>query len=336
VVSWFGAIQAQDLGAAAWALALRCRTRPTKAQVDRLAADSLIRIHIMRPTWHFVVPDDVRWMLELSAPGMRRSLAYARRSFELDDETCRRAIRVFERELSDARHLTRTELGACLSRKKIVAKGPRLALLAVLAEIEGVICNGRPRGAQQTYALLSERVPQAATLDRDESIAELTRRFLRSHAPATSRDLKWWSGLTASDAKRGLELNRAKAESIDGLTYWTLPETAKPERGRQRLIHMLPVYDEYLVAYRDLRAVPRPTSTRGVLPQALAVDGQVVGTWARIDGKPTPRLRVALLGHASIAEHRALEAAVKDYATFLGIDDTLALECLSGPTPLLP
>ena len=75
--------------------------------------------------------------------------------------------------------------------------GMRLAHLAMYAELEGVICSGPTRGSQFTYALLAERAPDARRLTRDEALGELSRRFFRSHGPATIRDFVWWSGLTA-------------------------------------------------------------------------------------------------------------------------------------------
>ncbi len=91
--------------------------------------------------------------------------------------------------------------------------------MAMYAELEGVICSGPRREKQFTYALLSDRAPEARCLPRDEALAELTRRYFRSHGPATVRDSVWWSGLRTADAKRGLEMNRARSDEVDGLKY---------------------------------------------------------------------------------------------------------------------
>src|SRR5687768_13387649 len=232
------------------------RSRTTNASIERaFDAGRILRTHVLRPTWHFVTPADIRWMLELTAPHIQRAMAYQRRQVELDARVCNRAIGVIERALGDEEYLTRGELGARLARSRINATGTRLAHLAAYAELEGVICSGPRRGKQFTYALLATRAPAARRLARDEALAELTRRFFQSHAPATIRDFVWWSGLSTADAKRGLEMNKARHRVEDGLTYWTLGR-ANPSHRSRASVHLLPVYDEYVVAYRDREAVP--------------------------------------------------------------------------------
>ena len=186
LVAWFGAVQAQDYSAATWALALRLRNGSTDAAIGRAFDQGrILRTHVMRPTWHFVTPSDIYWMLELTAPRVHRALAYANRYYELDRAMRIRATAAFERALSGRQYLTRAELGVRLARAGIAVKGVRLALLTLYAELEGIMCSGPRRGKQSTYALLAERVPQARHLSRDESIAELTRRYFRAFSVTT-------------------------------------------------------------------------------------------------------------------------------------------------------
>src|SRR4051812_32911593 len=97
VVGWFGAVQAQEFGAATWALALRMRGTITAADIERaFDAGRILRTHLMRPTWHFVAASDIRWLLDLTAPRVRRALAFGRTSFGLTDDIHRRATRVIE------------------------------------------------------------------------------------------------------------------------------------------------------------------------------------------------------------------------------------------------
>ena len=80
VVQWLGAIQAQDYPGAKWALALRAQGI-TDTDVDRALADgTILRTHILRPTWHFVTPADIRWMLKLTAPRREGQPSSAARS----------------------------------------------------------------------------------------------------------------------------------------------------------------------------------------------------------------------------------------------------------------
>ena len=261
LVAWLGAVQAQEYPFARWGLALRLPDGTTDAEIER-AFDTgrILRTHVMRPTWHFVTPADIGWMLELTAPRVHRAMASYTRRLELDTVTLTRATRVFERTLEGGHYLTRAELGAHLRRAGLAATGIRLALVTLYAELEGVICSGPRRGKEFTYALLSERAPRPRRLRPDEALAELARRYFASHGPATIRDFVWWSGLRTADAKRGLEMIRARCEVVNGHTYWTVGRTPAGEL-RPRIAELLPIYDEYLVAYRDRVAVPHGPGT---------------------------------------------------------------------------
>ena len=128
VVSWLGAVQSQDFAGAKWALGLRARAL-TDADVDRaFDAGAILRTHVLRPTWHFVAPADIRWMLALTAPRVQAVNAYYYRSSSWTTRTFRRSRRLLERALQAATHLTRAELAAALARAGIAAGGLRLAL----------------------------------------------------------------------------------------------------------------------------------------------------------------------------------------------------------------
>ena len=326
VVGWCGAVQAQEYAAATWALGLRMHEGAVQSEVERAFDEGrILRTHLMRPTWHFVTPDDIRWLLALTAPRVHRVLAVYHRQMELDTNTFVRGTTVIERALRDRQYLTRPELGEKLRRSKLVLTGIRLAMLTIYAELEGVICSGPRRGRQMTYALLAARAPAGRQLTRDEALAELTRRYLQSHGPATIRDFVWWSGLLTGDARRGIEIVGARRGDADGLTYWSLDATpATPTRAA--LVHLLPIYDEYLVAHRDRTAVPyasavvHPVSGTPVQFQhAVVVDGQVVGTW-RMAQKPGPvSISATLLRRLTARERRALTDAIGRYERFRGV-----------------
>ncbi len=256
VVAWCGALQAQEYEPAQWGIGLRMTEGTTQAEVERaFTAGEILRTHVMRPTWHFVARDDIRWLLDLTAPRVHRIIASYCRRMEVDSRTLVRAADIFGRALSDHREMTRQELREALRHRHIDVAGVRLAFLTIYAELEGVICSGPRRGKQFTYALLAERAPTTRRMDRDQALAELGARFFASHGPATIRDFVWWSGLTTADARRALDMNKARREEIAGTVYWTLPQRP-PRTRRDHLVHLLPIYDEYLVAYRDRTAVP--------------------------------------------------------------------------------
>jgi winged helix DNA-binding protein len=329
VVAWLGAVQAQEYGPAKWGLALRSSPGTTDVLIERaIEQGRILRTHVLRPTWHFVTSADIRWMLELTGPAVHRRMSPYDLLMGLDPGVMTRATAVIERALGDTGCLTRRELGAELERAGLPGKSRELAHIMMYAELEGVICSGPRRGTQFTYGLLADRVPSARRLDRDEALAELTRRYLRSHGPATIRDFVWWSGLKTSDARRGLEMARARSREVDGLKYWTLgPAPRSPSRGKSG-VHLLPVYDEYLVAYRDQQAVPRPAYVLGSFQHALVIAGQVAGTWRAI---PEPAgILVDVTAHRRLtpAERRALMQAVSRYGRFLGIPTIC--RCSSG------
>jgi hypothetical protein len=318
IVAWFGAVQAQEYGPAKWAIGLRSRTELTDAAVERaIQRGRILRTHLLRPTWHFVSSADIRWMLELTAPQVHRRMAPYDSQLGLHPRVMTRAAGVIERALGDAGCLTRRELGTALQRGGLGINSMKLAHIMMYAELEGLICSGPRQGKQFTYALLSERAPLGRRLSDDEALAELTRRYFRSHAPATLRDFVWWSGLSTSLGRRGLESVRARSEELNGLTYWTVGTESKITRAGKAGVHLLPIYDEYLVAYRDQRAVPRPAYMLGGFQHSLVIDGQVAGAWRTLvaDGRTT--VEVSPDRRLTPAERRGVAHALARYQRFV-------------------
>ena len=279
----------------------------------------------MRPTWHFVTQEAIRWLLELTGPCVQRRMAVYNRQLELDPPTMTRGAKIFERALRDRQFLTRSELGERLRRAGLEATGQRLAHLAMHAELEGVICSGPRRGKQFTYALIAERAPDARRLGRDESLAELARRYLRSHGPATVRDFVWWSGLTTADAKRGFEACRAAERRRRRAHLLECGIVSRLGPLREAAAQLLPIYDEYLVAYRDRAAVPHgpsgitiTASGQSVIFQhAVIIDGHIAGTWRTFRGSRDVTVTVTPLRRLKRDERRALANAGERYQRFL-------------------
>ncbi len=190
VVRWLTAVQSQDYYGAKWSLALRLQTA-VDADLDALFnAGAILRTHVLRPTWHFVLPEDIRWLLQLTAPRVHAMNAGMYRQLELDGATRQHALSVMARALESGNHLTRPELGQALQKAGIphAESGQRLTYIVMSAELDGLLCSGPRRGKQFTYALLDEWVPPAPERSRDEALAELTHRYFRSHGPATVYD----------------------------------------------------------------------------------------------------------------------------------------------------
>jgi hypothetical protein len=331
VVSWLGAVQAQDYAGAKWALGLRTKG-VTNAMVERAFEEGrILRTHMLRPTWHFVAPADVRWMLSLSAPRVHAASASYYRKLELDPRTVARSQRIFARVLRGGNQLSRAELGAALDRAGIAATGMRLAAFVMHAELEQIVVSGPRRGKQFTYMLLDERAPNAGTLGREAALAELTRRYFTSHGPATIRDFVWWSGLTVREAKAGLEMNGSilAQETLGDLTYWLIPSRAAAPIASGS-VHLLPNYDEYLIAYRDRGSTARlPTTAdapRGwdVYAQVLVVDGRFAGTWRRVQRAGVVEIAARPFTTLGRVHARALAVAVDRHGVFLGLPARLS------------
>jgi hypothetical protein len=331
VVSRLLAVQAQDPLAARWAVGVRLAgDAATEAAVDRaLAEGTVLRTHVMRWTWQLVCPADLRWLLALVGPRLDRRYLPRRRELGLDARVLRRSRTALKRALRDGQHLTREELAAALARARLPSAGPALSHLLGHAELRGLLCGGAPRGKAATWALLELRAPEARpVLPREEALAELAGRYFESRGPATVADLAWWAGLTAADARAGIEGARRRLvpERVDGETSW---RGADPGRatgaGEARRALLLPPFDEYLVAYRDRRLVLDPGQARrvnaggGMLGPCVVLDGRVVGTWRRTLRRGVVEIELDLFERQPSRVREAVEAAAARYARFLGL-----------------
>jgi hypothetical protein len=321
-VRWLGAVQSQDYAAAKWALGLRLRNAVDDLVEQAFTDGAILRTHVMRPTWHFVAPEDIRWLLALTAPRVNAASAYQYRKLELDQKLFKRSNAVLAKALRGGNYLTRDEL-----RQKLADAGIstddllRSTYIVMRAELDGIICSGPRRGKQFTYALLEERAPQAGDLPRDEALAELAGRFFTSHGPATVHDLAKWSGLTIADATSGLEevQSRLEHELIDGHTHWFAP-SASITRGPSPTAYLLPSYDEYTIGYRNHDAVFNSTQFESLIYNyTIVIDGQVVGTWRRTLKKDAVMIELNFFTPPTKAQKLAVAAAADRYGKFLGL-----------------
>ena len=332
VVSWLCAMQAQDYPAAKWAIGSRAPGLQD-GDVEQAFNDGLIlRTHVLRPTWHFVAPADIRWLLKLSAPRIHAANAYYYRQSDLDAKTFAKSCAMIHRTLEGGTSLTRAELAVYLKRARIPADGLKLAYVMMHAELEGVICSGPRRGKQFTYALLDERVPKGKELARDEALAELAKRYFTSHGPATVRDFAWWSGLTITDAqKAAASAGSLEFSSIGGTVHWSAKGgNATPFKSAGALL--LPNYDEYLIAYKDrapfidaARAANIVARSNGAFANHLVLDGRLAGSWSRTCKANTVLVEIAPYKKLTPLQSRAVANAVECYGEFLGLSASFAI-----------
>lgn len=321
VVRWFGAVQSQDFEAAKWALALRMRSATNDTIEDVFNHGEILRTHVMRPTWHFVARDDVRWLLELTAARVNLRCGPGYRMFELDEAVFKRSHKVLERALKNGKYLSRSELRRKLNEAGVAADHTvRMGHILIRAELDRVVCSGPRVGKQLAYALFDERVPETKPLDRDEALARLARLYFQSHGPATLQDFVWWSGLSTADAKLGLELVQRQLEktSLGEKVYWNL-RSGDTAPGSSPTAHLLPAFDEYFVAYKDRQPAFDPNdgkqslTTSDTLGPTVIIDGTVAGQW-----KKAKSLEVKFTRALKKTERVAVDQATARYETYLG------------------
>jgi hypothetical protein len=324
VVQALGAVQAQDFAGAKWAVAQRTRGL-TDVQVEsEFASGAFLRTHVLRPTWHFVRPEDIRWMLALTAPRIKAAMGSYNR-LELSDEIFQRGNATLEKALSGGKHLTRAELNSALARAGVkLATSQHLGHVMMVAELDAIVCSGARRGKQQTYALLDERVPRMPAIDRDEALLRLTRLYFSTRGPATLHDCAWWSGLSIADVKRGVEISGRELERVvvDDTAHW-FTERSLP-RARPAAL-LLPNYDEYFIGYKNRDAIAQRLGSanavmggNALITHVVFVDGQLIGTWKRVAEKKRSVLSIKLGCKLSPKERTLIDSALERYSEFLG------------------
>ena len=326
VVKRLGAVQSQDFAGGKWALGLRMKGATDAGLDQEFNQGKILRTHILRPTWHFVAPQDIRWMLSLSAPRVHMVNGFMYRQQGLDKEIIHKSYKVLENVLQGNKQLTRTELGSAFEKAGIKnAAGIRLSYFMMSAELDGIICSGARKGKQFTYALLEERVPAVKTLGREEALAELTRRYFATRGPATLHDFTWWSGLTMTEAKEGIESVKSQfvSEEIDDRTYW-FDSSISPVKEKSPTAHLLPNYDEYFIGFKDRSAIGAAVRQAGIigddsafLAHVIVLDGQLVGGWKRTLKKNAVQVEMTLVIDLTKAQERAVEEAASRYGEFL-------------------
>ena len=245
LVSWMGAIQAQDYAMARWAVGIRLKSATARSVGETFSRGEILRTHVMRPTWHLVAAEDIRWMLKLSARRIRsanESLAKGRQ-LELTEQLHYRCDRLLEKMLEGNRNLTKQQIGEELNRQGIAADTPRLTRLLMRAETEAVVCSGPFSGGKQTYALLEERVPPVPELHPDEALAKLATAYFRSHSPASMQDFVWWSGLSVTEARHSVGLiGRSLTAERFGQRELFVHESCRAAETSGVPLYLLPAY----------------------------------------------------------------------------------------------
>ncbi|HEX7556246.1 MAG TPA: winged helix DNA-binding domain-containing protein, partial [Leptolinea sp.] len=244
LVSWMGAMQAQDYAMVKWAIGVRLPDSTDLSVETALNNAEILRTHILRPTWHLVSADDIYWLQALTAPRIKTKLKSRDTQLGLSPSVFAKSNLLLEKALSGGKQLTREEIINEFEKASIVTGGPDVSHILLQAELDGIVCSGAMKGGKQTFALLQERVPKTNNFTNDEALANLAKKYFSSHSPATIQDFIWWSGLSSSSAKKGLDMVKSDffSETINSQTYWYSNSLSIPEPS-QNPVHLLPAFD---------------------------------------------------------------------------------------------
>jgi hypothetical protein len=292
IVSWMGAMQAQDYAMAKWAIGVRLKDATDKKVETAIDKGEILRIHVLRPTWHFIPADDIHWMLELSRTKIKSSFKSRDKELELTESIISKSQSILEKILANVSGLTREEISEGFTRAGIRTDANRLSHILIHAELIGLVCSGPLKEKKLTYSLLHKRVPDKKDIPRDEALARLAGKYFRSRCPATLEDFIWWSNLSVTDARNaiGSLKDEFSPETIGSSKYW-LPNSFSYKVMKKTSVYLLPAYDEFLIAYRDrnnsLSAInnKKTVSSNGIFYPLIVVNGQVAGLWKRITSK---------------------------------------------------
>lgn len=325
LVQHMGALQAQDFPMSKWAIGCRLND-VTQDDVDKAFANgTIVRTHLLRPTWHIVAATDLMWMLELTSPGILRATRGYHKNVEITPKILQASAKVLEKMLTDKIDMSREEIGEHLRRGKINIDENRLSHLLMDAELNGMICSGSVDKNGQRYRLIPEKIKSAPKPHRDEAIQRLTATYFKSHGPATIHDFYWWSALSITDCKKGLSLNSKTLASFDdnGTTYF-FDESCSAFTETKKQHHLLPSFDEFFIGYKDRSASiavinnTKLFTNNGIFWPSLITNGRASGSWKRkITGRYVD-INIELFVSPSSISIRNLNAQATRFGRFLG------------------
>lgn len=325
IVKHLGAMQAQDYAMAKWAIGSRCDASEKEIQ-EAIDSAKIIRTHILRPTWHFVSADDIYWMLDVSGPQVQKMTISSAKKYGYDLNKLNQINETIGKLLSGNNHLTREEIMQELNIKKSSNQDFLAAAIMMHAELDGLVCNGKMKGKQITYALLEERVEKPKTkLTKEEGLAKLAQRYFESHGPATLQDFSWWSGFPPTICKSIINAIELQLNSIliDNQTFWFGKDFSNQDVFRES-VHFLPAFDEILISYKTREASillehqSKAFTNNGIFKPIILENGKVIGTWKRTIKKDHAKIETDFFSETEVSKKNILFEGLKAFENYLG------------------
>lgn len=292
VVSWFGAMQAQDYRGMRWAVAMRTGRPSYKAFAKAFNDGRIIRTHLLRTTWQLVAGEDYHWMLDLcrsKALAGLRGWMHAN-GIDIPDSEKSRIQALITDAVAGKHAVLKEDIDLALKEKGVVMDDHRLSYHLRLAELDGLLCSGDLHPTKRTLALVSEKIGPSVRMDRDEALALLARKYFRSHGPASLDDFVWWAGLNIRECRRGMDVlgNELITIRYRKRDYHFLGD-ARTRGFRSGQVLLLPAFDEYLIGYKSRHVVlhpahaPKAHNQSGIFYHVVALDGEIVGNWRPLE-----------------------------------------------------
>lgn len=315
VVQHLLAVQAQDLQGAR--LAVRARTEGlTVRDFDAaLANRSLVISWLCRGSLHLVTADDYFWLHDLTSPPLRPGCLRRLVQEGVPPEQAAQAGRLIARWLADDGPLTRDELADRLRSRQIPVAGQAVVHILFHATLEGLIIRGPMKGRRQAFVLAHDWLgPRPPVRDRGQALAELVRRYLIGHAPASERDIARWAGLPLRDIRAGLDGLGAQLQER-GEGFLALGE--RPRVPGAPPARLLGAFDPLLVGWKDRTFVTGERDadviSGGLFRPFMLANGSAGGVW-RLDGREVVVEAFEPMSEAGVA---ALERDAEDVRRYL-------------------
>jgi hypothetical protein len=284
----------------------------------------VVRTHLMRRTVHLVTAEDaLAWRPRHGAMLLQRVLGVYRRELAgVDlDELAAAAGRL----MADGTPRSLGDIGRALA-DRWPGPPPRVLGETVIGALVPMV-QLPPRGLWRTnggaqhlpLAAWTGRAVAPAAPDGSDPVGEaLVRRYLAAFGPATTADLRAWSGLAG--LPRAVATVREELVSFRderGRELLDLPDAPRPDPDTPAPVRFLPAFDNAILGYDDRTRIVddahRGLSVAG--QRAVLVDGRVAATWT-VDADVvvvTPLRRFSRAERAAVAEEgRAVAAFLSD------------------------
>ena len=333
VVEGLLGVQAENHSQASWAVGTRAKAESEASFTEAYDGGRILRTHVLRPTWHFVTPDDIGWLLDVQRERMTRFIERAARDEGISLDALRRSIDAVAEALGDG-PLDREGISERLETEGLPSSGRPLAMVLAAAENDAVVCSGPLADGDHTWDLFDRRVPTSRSLDRDEALGELARRYFTGHGPATERDLAYWAQLTLTDARTGIAGADLDSFNLDERTFWFGTQRPDPPAAEPRA-HILQVLDETYRGFQDSREMIdgdhllQPGRERSI--GMVLIDARIAGDMTRTVTETEVRFEVGPWRSIDDDERAAIHAAAGRYGEFLAREPMVSWMDRSGP-----